>query len=47
MGVRVFYTQAETDIIMEMYPDHYTQDIADKIGKDLKSIYKMPQNVNF
>jgi hypothetical protein len=40
MGIRVFYTQEETDIIMEMYPDHYTIEIADKIGKDIRSVYQ-------
>lgn len=38
--MRKIWTQAEIDIVVEMYPDHYTRDIADRLQRTPSSIYQ-------
>jgi hypothetical protein len=40
MRQRVLFTQEETDIIIEMYPDHYTSAVAEKLGRDICAVYR-------
>lgn len=41
MTKRKFWTDQELKILSEMYPDHYTIDIANKLNRSVRSVYSM------